>query len=194
MGSRRVGHDWATSLSLFTFMHWRRKWQPTPVFLPGESQGGSRTESDTTEVTQQQQVSSKTSIFQALGSIPCQIQNLIPYSQLNLLFNLVRIYYSKKIFMGMINILKHLEIQGNFKALFFLGWLCLGLLSAWSCCAFTSKHLLEQCFLTFSWECLYDILGYAEGNLGEFAIKMVKTAIAFPIYYIVMRTINITMK
>ena len=28
-----------TSLSLFTFMHWRRKWQPTPVFLPGESQG-----------------------------------------------------------------------------------------------------------------------------------------------------------
>ena len=43
---------------LFTFMHWRRKWQPTPVFLPGESQGrgslvGSHlwghTESDTTE-------------------------------------------------------------------------------------------------------------------------------------------------
>ena len=33
-----VGHDWATSLSLFTFMHWRRKWQPTPVFLPGEPQ------------------------------------------------------------------------------------------------------------------------------------------------------------
>ena len=60
MGSRRVGHDRATSLSLFTFMHWRRKWQPTPVFLPGESQGreslvGRRlwgcTESDTTEAT-----------------------------------------------------------------------------------------------------------------------------------------------
>ena len=60
MGSQRVRHDWATSLSLFTFMHWRRKWQPTPVFLPGESQGrGSlvgcclwgRTESDTTEAT-----------------------------------------------------------------------------------------------------------------------------------------------
>jgi len=60
MGSRRVGHDWATSLSLFTFLHWRRKWQPTPVFLPGESQGrgslvGCRlwghTESDTPEVT-----------------------------------------------------------------------------------------------------------------------------------------------
>ena len=39
MGSLGVGHDWATSFSLFTFMHWRRKWQPTPVFLPGESQG-----------------------------------------------------------------------------------------------------------------------------------------------------------
>ena len=35
----------------FTFMRWRRKWQPTPVSLPGESQGWGRTESDTTEVT-----------------------------------------------------------------------------------------------------------------------------------------------
>ena len=60
MGSLRVGHDWATSLSLFTFMHWRRKWQPTPVFLPGEFQGQEslvgwrpwgHTELDTTEVT-----------------------------------------------------------------------------------------------------------------------------------------------
>ena len=60
MGLLRVGHDWATSLPLFTFMHWRRKWQPTLVFLPGESQGwGSlvgcclwgRTESDITEAT-----------------------------------------------------------------------------------------------------------------------------------------------
>ena len=64
MGSRRVGHDWATSLSLFTFMHWRRKWQPTSLFFSGESQGRwglvgcrlwGRTESDTTEATQQQQ-------------------------------------------------------------------------------------------------------------------------------------------
>ena len=60
MGSLRVRHNWATSLSLLTFRRWRRKWQPTPVFLPGESQGrgslvGCRlwghTESDTTEVT-----------------------------------------------------------------------------------------------------------------------------------------------
>ena len=39
MESLRVGHNWATWLSLFTFMHCRKKWQPTPVFLPGESQG-----------------------------------------------------------------------------------------------------------------------------------------------------------
>ena len=31
MGSRRVRHNWTTSLSLFTVMHWRRKWQPTPA-------------------------------------------------------------------------------------------------------------------------------------------------------------------
>ena len=39
MGLLRVGHAWVASLSLFTFTHWRRKWQPAPVFLPGESQG-----------------------------------------------------------------------------------------------------------------------------------------------------------
>ena len=50
-GLRRVRHDLATSLSIFTFMHWRRKWQPTPVFLPAESQGWGNTESDMTEVT-----------------------------------------------------------------------------------------------------------------------------------------------
>ena len=60
MGSQRVRRDWATSLSLFIFMHWGRKWQSTPVFLPGESQGrgslvGCRlwghTKLDMTEVT-----------------------------------------------------------------------------------------------------------------------------------------------
>ena len=60
MGSLGVGHNCVTSLPLFTFMHWRRKGQPTPMFLPGESQGqGSlvgcrllgRTESDMTEAT-----------------------------------------------------------------------------------------------------------------------------------------------
>ena len=60
----RVWHDWVTSLSLFTIGRWRRKWQPTPVFLPGESQQWGnlvgcrlwgRTESDMTEAMQQQQ-------------------------------------------------------------------------------------------------------------------------------------------
>ena len=60
VGSLKVRHDWATSLSLFPFTHWRRKWQPTPVFLPGESQGRGNlvgcylwgcSESDTTETT-----------------------------------------------------------------------------------------------------------------------------------------------
>ena len=60
MGLQRVGHDGATSLSLFNFKHWRRKWQPTPVFVPGESQGQwspvacrlwDRTELDMTEAT-----------------------------------------------------------------------------------------------------------------------------------------------
>ena len=64
MGSQGVGRDWATSLSFFTFMHWRREWQPIPVFLAGESQGQQsrvgcrlwgRTELDTMEATQQQQ-------------------------------------------------------------------------------------------------------------------------------------------
>ena len=54
-----VAKSW-TRLSNFTFTHWRRKWQATPVFLPGESQGWQslvgcrlwdRTESDTTVVT-----------------------------------------------------------------------------------------------------------------------------------------------
>ena len=60
MVSLGVGHDWVTSLSFFTFMHWRRKWQATPVFLPGQSQGRGglvgwrlwgHTESDTSDAT-----------------------------------------------------------------------------------------------------------------------------------------------
>ena len=41
MGLRRVGHDWGTSLSLFTFMHWRRKWQPSLAWrIPGMGELG----------------------------------------------------------------------------------------------------------------------------------------------------------
>ena len=58
MGLLRLGHNRVTSLSLF--MHWRRKWQPTPVFLSGEPQGQKtlvgchlwgRTDSDMNEAT-----------------------------------------------------------------------------------------------------------------------------------------------
>ena len=64
MGCSSWGHEESDTLSDFTFtFHFHaleRKWQPTPVFLPGESQGrGSlvgcrlwgRTELDTTEAT-----------------------------------------------------------------------------------------------------------------------------------------------
>ena len=70
MGSCRVGQDLVTTLSLFTFMHWRRQWQPTPVLLPGKSHGRrnlvgcspwGRTESDTTE-----QLSSSSSQYSCL--------------------------------------------------------------------------------------------------------------------------------
>ena len=62
-------------------MHWRRKWQPTPVFLPGESQGwGSlvgfrlwgRTESDMTEATEQQQQRSLQENWRYQGNISCK--------------------------------------------------------------------------------------------------------------------------
>ena len=33
-GLQRVGHDWAISLSLFTFMHWRRKRHPSVASVP----------------------------------------------------------------------------------------------------------------------------------------------------------------
>ena len=42
MGSLRVEHNRATSLSLFTFLHWRRKWQPSVVAwrIPGTGEPG----------------------------------------------------------------------------------------------------------------------------------------------------------
>ena len=76
MGSLRVGHNSDFTFT-FHFMHWRRKWQPTPVFLPGESQGrGSlvgcrlwgRTESDTTEAAQQQQQQDSCSVHMLCNS------------------------------------------------------------------------------------------------------------------------------
>ena len=94
-------------------MHWRWKWQPTPVFLPGESQGrGSlvrcclwgHTESDTTEVTQQQQQQQHSSVGKESacsagdpGSIPGSgksaregIGYLLQYSWASLVAQLVK--------------------------------------------------------------------------------------------------------
>ena len=89
-----------TSLSLFTFMHWRRQWQPTPVFLPGESQGqGSLvgchlwgcTESDTTEALSSSSslyvtswfslTAFKNSLFRAvlLGSLTLLLSTQVPF-------------------------------------------------------------------------------------------------------------------
>ena len=95
MGLLRVGHNWVTSLSLFTLMHWKRKWQPTPVFLPGESQGREslvvyclwgRTESDTTEATQQQQQQQQQNgIFQSsyiCGTVKPILQSVFPRHEL----------------------------------------------------------------------------------------------------------------
>ena len=84
MGSLSVRHDWVTSLSLFTFMHWRRKWHSIPVFLPGESQGwGSlvgcrlwgRSESDTTEVTSQQQQHMQTTSCEMLDWMKHKVES-----------------------------------------------------------------------------------------------------------------------
>ena len=109
MGSQRVGHDCATLLLLFSFMHWRRIWQPTPVFLPGESQGwGSlvdcclwgRTESDTTEVTQQQQqqkcayMSATLSIRLTLPSPHCVLKSVSISASLFLPCKQVHQYHS----------------------------------------------------------------------------------------------------
>ena len=87
MGSLRVGHHWATSFSLFTFMHWRRKWQPTPVFLPGESQGGGslvgchlwgRTELDTdwSNLAADAAVSFTTNDFTVISTSTCFLEHI----------------------------------------------------------------------------------------------------------------------
>ena len=57
MGSLRVNTTEQLHFH-FPFMHWRRKWHPTPVLLPGESQGRGAwwaASLDMTEPPQQQQ-------------------------------------------------------------------------------------------------------------------------------------------
>ena len=84
MGSQRVRHNWATSL--FTFMHRRRKWQPTPVFLPGESQGRGAWWAAVYGVAQSwtrlKQLSSSSRGEKAAGSIPDSKELLVQPTQL----------------------------------------------------------------------------------------------------------------
>ena len=86
----------------FTFLHWRRKWQLTPVFLPGESQGQRSlvgchlwgcTELDTTEMTQQQQQQQYRlqSMFFILIAYPASV--LSSFFSSNFLGRFLRIFY-----------------------------------------------------------------------------------------------------
>ena len=86
MGSLTVKHDWATSLSLFTFMHWRRKWQPTPVFLPGESQGRGAWWAATYGVAQSRTQLKRLSSSSSRG--PMQKTKCFPKSNVRLQMNL----------------------------------------------------------------------------------------------------------
>ena len=87
-GSRRVRHDWATSLSLFTLMHWRRKWQPTPVFLPGESRGRGACWAAVYGVTQSRTrltwLSSSSSMCVYLLQKSCCLKNVLLHPSWNL--------------------------------------------------------------------------------------------------------------
>ena len=84
MGSLRVGHDWTNSLLLFTFLHWRRKWQPTPVFLPGESQGRGAWWAAVYGVTQSQTQLKRLSIISSRHSLLlnniCMISLFYPFT------------------------------------------------------------------------------------------------------------------
>ena len=149
MGLHRVEHDRATSLLLFTFTHWRRKWQPTPVFLPGESQGqgslvGCRlwghTESDTTEATQQQQQPFKfyplvkfasSSLISYTCALDFPLQKQLPHSVVLIVSKhllTISIHFTVILF------LRQLYLLTGFTALlhhvFFLWYLCINIVSA----------------------------------------------------------------
>ena len=90
-GSLKVGHNWAISLSLFTFLYWRKKWQPTLVFLPGESQGQGAWWAAVYGVTQ-----SQTQLKQLSSSIIINVLFIIITSfSLFLVLNLVLSVYSQ---------------------------------------------------------------------------------------------------
>ena len=85
-----------TLVTHFTFVHWRRKWQPTPVFLPGKSQGRwslvscrlwGCTELDTTEATQQQQQQQQQQCVYVYPNIPIYPSPFYPLGTSTNLYN-----------------------------------------------------------------------------------------------------------
>ena len=104
-------------------MHWRRRWQPTPVFLPGESQGrgslvGRRlwgcTAWDRTEATQQQQQQCMPSVLECpcvgaqllcppLGLAPCSLCSALPYL-CNLLYFTVHFVCCENCYSGFLSV------------------------------------------------------------------------------------------
>ena len=119
MGSLRVWYDWASSLVLFTFIHWRRKWQPTPVFLPGESQGrgslvGCRLWGHTSQTRLKWLSSSSSSISMKSNEIIFWKKNINPrYHSLLLLY---QYNFTLQIFwrVGLENDRFSCNIKGNF--------------------------------------------------------------------------------
>ena len=87
MGLLGVGHDWATSLSLFTFMHWRRKWQATPVFLPGESQDEGAWWAAVYGVAQSRTWLKRLSSSSSSRYLTKRIENICPYIESNTIHN-----------------------------------------------------------------------------------------------------------
>ena len=107
LGSRRVGLDWATSLSLFTFMHWRRKWQPTSAFLPGESQGQRglvscrlwvHTESDMTEVSSSSIIMKECWIVLIFSCTYCDDHIIFIHHSVNIIHHIYWFAYVEKYF------------------------------------------------------------------------------------------------
>ena len=92
-GQRRLAScsSWdCKELDMTERLSWRRKWQPTPVFLPGESQGrGSlvgcrlwgRTESDTTEATYHLAVADKLVLMYSIINIDNSSVTLTPWKE-----------------------------------------------------------------------------------------------------------------
>jgi len=105
MGSQRVGHDWATSLSLFTFMYWRRKWQLQCSCLENPRDGGawwaaiygvaqSRTRLKRLSNSSSNSDYITSSWRLAVGTLSAPF-NAYVRSFLYLLYTLIKLYYTK---------------------------------------------------------------------------------------------------